>query len=171
MPGIVDPDQNTDQIRLQIQSINLPAGIQIDDTVAADAAIVKSPIHIRSVTKQTGSNHPCIAGTESVIVITCAAAGCSTAIGDGITLKKDRKFVSHRASSFILKLKIRYYTLSALNYKLFRRFFAIIFPWLVNGNCAIGPETVADVQLMRIRSIFIQQRYRRCKRINLAFFF
>jgi hypothetical protein len=42
MPGIVYPNQYANHIRLEIDGINLPPAVQIDDPVATDSPIVES---------------------------------------------------------------------------------------------------------------------------------
>ena len=87
MPGIIDPDQDAEDIRGEIDAVGFPAGIKINDAVSADPAVDEIPFDIGSVTGEFGSHHSGISRAESHIVKTCTAAIVPAAVSNRIPLK------------------------------------------------------------------------------------
>ena len=92
MPSIIDPDQDAEDIRGEIDAVGFPAGIKINDAVSADPTVDEIPFDIGSVTGESGSNHSGISRAESHIVKTCTAAIVPAAVGNRIPLKKNSNF-------------------------------------------------------------------------------
>ena len=65
-PGIVDADQHGENVGLQADRIRFHPGIEIDNAISADAAIVNGQVVTRAVGQQLCGGHAGIAGTQSV---------------------------------------------------------------------------------------------------------
>lgn len=84
MPDIIDPHQNVQHIRLQIQNIPLHPGVKIHDPVAADATVEK-PVPPRRIQPQPGGDQSGIPLAQVTEVFPIPPG-----IGDGISHKKNR---------------------------------------------------------------------------------
>ena len=102
MPGIINSNQDAEDIWRKIDAVRFPACIKIDDAVSADPAVDEIPLNIGSVAGESGSDHAGISGSESHIIKSFAAAIVSAAIGHGIALKKNSYFFHSKILSKVL---------------------------------------------------------------------
>ena len=90
MPGVVHADQDAEHGGIQIQGVALPAGVEVDDPVAADAPVVDVQLLVEVVGQQTGRDQPGIAAAESAVGLVGFTA--AAAVGYGIPLEYDDFF-------------------------------------------------------------------------------
>ncbi len=69
MPNVVDADQNADQVRLEIDRIGLPAGVEIGRLVAGTAAIVDLEIVAGARVEQVRDDQEGIAAAKAARVV------------------------------------------------------------------------------------------------------
>ena len=83
-PRVVDADHNRNPRRLEIEAVALPAGAQILDAVAADAAIEEAHALLRVFRGEPCGCHRGVAVAQLVVVYAAAAR-----VGDAVALKKN----------------------------------------------------------------------------------
>ena len=83
MPDIVDPDQDRNNVRMQIDAVLFPAGKQIRHAVSADAAV--QHLNIRAIQAQIRLDQAGIAASHKSAAVIAAAQ----TIRYGVALKWD----------------------------------------------------------------------------------
>ena len=89
MPVVVHPDQDAQNIRLQVQAILLPAFGQLIDLVPADPAVVNTELMAGQVLKKRGSNDIGIPLTERPALVWQFPLFFPAGIGNGVALEQD----------------------------------------------------------------------------------
>ena len=88
MQGIINADQDAEQIRLQMERIDFPSRIQIHNAIPADAAVDEIPFHSGAVAGKPGGDHARVSGAESFAVESGSAACGAAAVCNGVSLKQ-----------------------------------------------------------------------------------
>ena len=87
MPGVVDADEDADDVGAEVDGVDFPARVEVDDAVAGDAAVDDVPVLLRCVAEESGGDEERIAGAESVAVVAGGAGDVASAVSDGVALE------------------------------------------------------------------------------------
>lgn len=66
VPGIVDTDEDAEDIGVEIERIDFPACVEVDDAVSADAGIEDIPIDGRFIAEESCGDEPGVSGSETI---------------------------------------------------------------------------------------------------------
>ena len=90
VPGIVDADEDADDIRGEVDAVAFPTGVEVDDPVAADAAVENAEAGGGVIGEKVAGDAAGVAVAEGAVVVGLILRGAiAAAVGDGISLEQD----------------------------------------------------------------------------------
>ena len=89
MPAVIDADEYGQDVRGEVDGVDAPAGVEVDDAVAADGAVEElDVVAVRVVAEDAGLEESGVAGSDALGLVAAAAGGAAAAVGDGIALEE-----------------------------------------------------------------------------------
>jgi hypothetical protein len=88
VPRVIHPDQDGEQIRLEVDGVAPDPRVEIHDPVAADAAIIHMKAVVRAIAEKLRGRHGRISRTERMGAEAGSVIPTPPRVGDGIALKE-----------------------------------------------------------------------------------
>ena len=89
VPVVVDADQDAQHVRLEVETVGLPALVELIDFVAADAAVEDLQIVIGVSGQQLGGGEPGVAAAEGLLRVRGGVVAFAAGVGDRVALEQD----------------------------------------------------------------------------------